>query len=187
MSKHRKAQGPKPPGDKKQRSNGKKEVKDKIVAAELGAALLREEAPKPAPVPVARPERPAAPKAVTAKAAAPPLLAVEDRVPEPPRHLLETAIDTFERTVKAAGQGTIEVNRKLLDFTRANLSSGFDFAMSLASASSSVQIMQLQMSYWDERMKVLVSQAEELRALSADLVAKANEPLREHIRRAPLV
>ena len=187
MSKHRKAQGPKPPGDKKQRSNGKKEVKDKIVAAELGAALLREEAPKPAPVPVARPERPAPPKAVTAKAPAPPLPAVADKVPEPPRHLIETAVDTFERTVKAAGQGTIEVNRKLLDFTRANLSSGFDFAMSLASASSPVQIMQLQMSYWDERMKVLASQAEELRALSADLVAKANEPLREHIRRAPLV
>ncbi len=55
MSKHRKAQGHKPPGDKKQKSNGKKEVKDKIVAAELGAAVLREEAPKPAPVPVARP------------------------------------------------------------------------------------------------------------------------------------
>ena len=188
MSKHRKAQGHKPPGDKKQRSNGKKEVKDKIVAAELGAALLREEAPKPAPVPVARPERPTPPReAVTAKAPAPALPAVDDKVPEPPRHLLETAVDTFERTVRAAGQGTIEVNRKLLDFTRANLSSGFDFAMSLASASSPVQIMQLQMSYWDERMKVLASQAEELRALSADLVAKANEPIREHIRRAPLV
>ena len=179
MSKHRKAQGDKPPVDRKQRSNGKKEVTDKIVAAELGAALLREEAPKAAPVPVARPERPAAPKAVTAKAPAPPPIAVADKVPEPPRHLLETAVDTFERS----WQGTVEVNRKLLDFTRANLSSGFDFAMSLASASSPVQIMQLQMSYWDERLKVLASQAQELRALSADLVAKANEPIREHIRR----
>jgi hypothetical protein len=193
MSKHRKAQGHKPPGDKKQKSNGKKEVqdtkevKDKIVAAELGAAVLREEAPKPAPVPVARPEPPAPPKeAVTAKAPAPPPLAAKTKAPEPPRHLLETAVDTFERTFRAAGQGTVEVNRKLLDFTRANVSSGFDFAMSLASASSPVQIMQLQMSYWDERLKVLASQAEELRALSADLVAKANEPIREHIRRAQL-
>ena len=86
MSKHRKAQGHKPPGDKKQKSNGKKEVqdkkevKDKIVAAELGAAVLREEAPKPAPVPVARPEPPAPPKeAVTAKAPAPPPLAAKTR------------------------------------------------------------------------------------------------------------
>ena len=83
---------------------------------------------------------------------------MKDDAPEPPRHLLETAVDTFERSFKAAGQGTVEVNRKLLDFTRANLSSGFDFAMNLASASSPVQIMQLQMSYWDERMKVLASQ-----------------------------
>jgi len=193
MSKHRKAQGHKPPGDKKQKSNGKKEVqdkkevKDKIVAAELGAAVLREEAPKPAPVPVVRPEPPApAKEAVTAKAPAPPPLAVKTKVPEPPRHLLETAVDTFERSFRAAGQGTVKVNRKLLDFTRANVSSGFDFAMSLASASSPVQIMQLQMSYWDERLKVLASQAEELRALSADLVVKANEAIREHIRRAQL-
>jgi hypothetical protein len=191
MSKHRRAQGHKLPGDKKQKANGKKEVqdkkevKDKIVAAELGSAVLREEAPKPAPAPVSPPERPAPSKeAVKVKAPEPPPPAVNDKAPEPPRHLLETAVDTFERSFKAAGQGTVEVNRKLLDFTRANVSSGFDFAMSLATASSPVQIMQLQMSNWDERMKVLASQAEELRALSADLVAKANEPIREHIRRA---
>ena len=193
MSKHRKAQGHKPPGDKKQKANGKKEVqdknevKDKIVAAEMGAAVMREEPPKPAPVPVARPERPAPAKAaVKARVLEPPPPAVKHNAPEPPRHLLETAVDTFERSFKAAGQGTVEVNRKLLDFTRANVSSGFDFAMSLATASSPVQIMQLQMSYWDERLKVLASQAEELRVLSADLVAKANEPIREHIRRAQL-
>jgi hypothetical protein len=78
----------------------------------------------------------------------------------------------------------MEVNRKLIDFTRANVSSGFDFAMSLASAASPVQIVQLQMSYWDELLKVLASQVEELRALSAALVAKANEPIREQMRRA---
>ena len=42
---------------------------------------------------------------------------MKDDAPEPPRHLLETAVDTFERSFKAAGQGTVEVNRKLLDFT----------------------------------------------------------------------
>jgi len=198
MSKHRKAQGHKPPGDKKQKTNGKKEVKDKVVAAELGEAVMREEAPKPAPAPVSRAERPAPAKAaVKEKAPEPPAqlatkekapepsapLVAKDEAPEAPRRLLETAVDTFERSFKAAGQGTVEVNRKLIDFTRANVSSGFDFARSLASASSPVQIMQLQMSYWDERLKVLASQAEELRALSAELVAKANEPIREQMRR----
>jgi hypothetical protein len=115
---------------------------------------------------------------VVAKAAA------KEKAPEPPLHLLNNAADTFERSFKAAGQGTVAVNRKLIDFARANLSSSFDFAISLASASSPAQIMQLQMSYWDERMKALASQAEELRALSADLMAKTSEPLREHMRRA---
>ena len=80
------------------------------------------------------------------------------------------------------GQCTIAVNRKLLDFAHANVSSGFDFAMSLASATSPVRIMQLQMDFWDERLKALVSQAEELRALSAELVASSNEPIRRHMR-----
>jgi hypothetical protein len=233
MRKHRKAEGHKSPGDKKQKANGKKETKEKIVAAEFDEAVKREEAPRPASAPAARPERPAPVKeAVKHKAPEPPPQAVKEKAPEPPpqpakakapepppaakkdkapsppapavkdkaperpplaanaktleapRHLLETAVDTFERTFKAAGQGTIEVNRKLLDFTRANMSSGFEFAMSLASASSPVEIMQLQMSFWDERLKVLASQAEELRALSADLVANTSEPIRAHMRRA---
>jgi Phasin protein len=195
MSKHRKAQGHKSPGDKKQRANGKKEPKDKTVAAEIGAAVMREAPPAPMPVPVAAVEpsapvkpvikvkAPEQPSAAKKKAPEPPP-AVTNHVSEPPLHLLENAVDTFERSFKAAGQGTMAVNRKLIDFTRANVSSGLDFAMSLASAASPVQIMQLQMSYWDERMKVLASQAEELRALSAELVAKANEPIREQMRRA---
>lgn len=210
MSKHRKPQGHKPPADKYPRANGKKVVKEKSIAAELGEAVTREAAPapEPEPVPVAAVEPPAPVKPVVkvkapeppapvkpvvkvkeppppaAKKKAPePPPAATDHEPEPPLHLLENA-DTFERSLKAAGQGTMEVNRKLIDFTRANVSSGFDFAISLATASSPVQVVQLQMSYWDERLKVLANQAEELRALSAELVAKANEPIREQMRRA---
>jgi len=199
MSKHRKASGPKPPDGKKQKTNGKKELKEKTVAAEIGAAVMREEAPKPSPAPVPRPVAPpAAPAAAKEvakdKAPEPPPATAKDRaktptsavakekVPEPPLRLLDTTVDTFERSFQAVGQGTIAVNRKLLDFARDNVSSGFDFAMSLASASSPAQIMQLQMDYWDQRLKALVSQAQELRALSADLVAKTSEPIRQRMR-----
>jgi len=210
MSKHRKAQGHKPAGDKKHKANGKKVMKERVVAAELGEAVMREAipaSPAPVPVPVAAVEPPAPVKqAVKAKAPEPPPPAAKKKAPEPapaapkkkspeppamtdcvsepPLHLLENAVDTFERSLKAAGQGTMEVNRKLIDFTRANVSSGFDFAKSLATAESPVQVMQLQMSYWDERLKVLANQAEELRVLSAELVATANEPIREQLRRA---
>jgi hypothetical protein len=261
MSKNRKSPGHKPPGDKKQKSNGNREVKKKTVAAEIGAALMREEAPKPAhapvsrparpvvakeralePSPVSRPARPVIVKAVEKEkplgspSAAPPARRVvakeveKEQAPESPpvapatprvvakeaekekpleappaarpapaaprvvakeaetKKPLESAppllgnpLDTIERSFKAAGQGAIAVNQKLMDFARANVQSGFDFAMSLATASSPMQMMQLQFSYWDQRMKVLASQAEELRALSADLMAKTSEPIRQHI------
>ena len=216
MSKHRKSSGHKPPGDKKQKSNGKREVKKKTVAAEIGAALMREEAPKPASTPVSRPARPVVVKEVAKekalepppvsrparpvvvkevakeKALEPPPVSrparpvVENEVAkekplEPPAPLLGNPLDTFERSFKAAGQAAVAVNQKLIDFARANVQSGFDFAMSLATASSPMQMMQLQVSYWDERMKVLASQAEELRVLSADLMAKTSEPIRQHM------
>jgi len=180
MSKHRKAPGHKPPGNKKQKANGKKELKETTVAAEIGAATVREEAPKPVPAPVAPPPPPAASPPAPAVAKPVAKEATKEEVPEVQSRLLDTTVDTFERSFKAVGQGTIAVNRKLIDFARANVSSGLDFAMSLASASSPMQIMQLQMNYWDERRKVLASQAQELRALSADLMAKT----RQHMRRA---
>jgi hypothetical protein len=104
--------------------------------------------------------------------------------PSPEPRLLDNAVETMERSLKAAGQGTVAVNRKLIDFAQQNLSSSLDLARSLACARTPMQVMHLQVTYWDERMKVLASQAEELRALSAEIVAKANEPIREHMRRS---
>ena len=192
MSKHRKSSGHKPPGDKKQKSNGKREVKKKTVAAEIGAALMREEAPKPAST-VSRPARPVVVKEVAKeKAFEPPPVsrparpvveneAAKAKSQEPQAPLLGNPLDTFGRSFTAAAQGAIAVNQKLIDFARANMQSGFDFAVSLATASSPMQMMQLQVSYWNERMKVLASQAEELRVLSADLTAKTSEPIRQYM------
>jgi hypothetical protein len=192
MSKHRKSSGHKPPGDKKQKSNGKREVKKKTVAAEIGAALMREGAPKPAST-VSRPTRPVVVKEVAKeKAFEPPPVsrparpvveneAAKAKSQEPQAPLLGNPLDTFGRSFTAAAQGAIAVNQKLIDFARANMQSGFDFAVSLATASSPMQMMQLQVSYWNERMKVLASQAEELRVLSADLTAKTSEPIRQYM------
>ena len=192
MSKHRKSSGHKPPGDKKQKSSGKREVKKKTVAAEIGAALMREEAPKPAST-VSRPARHVVVKEVAKeKAFEPPPVsrparpvveneAAKAKSQEPQAPLLGNPLDTFGRSFTAAAQGAIAVNQKLIDFARANMQSGFDFAVSLATASSPMQMMQLQVSYWNERMKVLASQAEELRVLSADLTAKTSEPIRQYM------
>ena len=52
----------------------------------------------------------------------------------PARHMLSAAFESIERSFRAAGFGTLAVNRKLIDIARANLSSGFDLAKDLAGA-----------------------------------------------------
>lgn len=159
----------------------KPEQKPKVAASEAPATVKRDDAPiarapqAPAPQKSAPQARPPAPQ--------PPRVAAASALSSAPR-LLDNAVDTMERSLKAAGQGTVAVNRKLIDFAQANVSSSLDLARSLACARTPMQIMHLQVTYWDERMKVLASQAEELRALSADIVAQANEPIREHMRRS---
>jgi hypothetical protein len=98
-----------------------------------------------------------------------------------PRNVLSAAFESIERSFRAAGLGTVAVNRKLIDMARANVVSGFDLARDLAGARSPLEAARLHMAYFDERMKALAAQAGELRALQAELVSKANEPLREHM------
>jgi hypothetical protein len=100
------------------------------------------------------------------------------------KHAVESAVDTMERSLKAAGQSTVAVNRKLNDIARANMASGLDLALDLATAKNPIEMARVQMAFWDERMKTLAAQAQELRALSAELVAEASESIREHVKRS---
>lgn len=154
-----------------------------------------EKMPGAKPSKAKRPKKIAAPKAVTSKpmetakpapvqakpAPAMPMPAKFAMLPVP---AFESAIDSFERSCKAAGQGAQVFNAKLFDMARTNVTSGFDFMASLAAARDPSDIVRLQMSYWDGCLRTLFGQAQELRALSADIVAKASGPLRTHIERS---
>ncbi|MGE5260166.1 MAG: phasin family protein [Actinomycetota bacterium] len=100
-----------------------------------------------------------------------------------PRNMLSAAFESIERSFRAAGLGTVAVNRKLIDMARANVVSGFDLARNLTAARTPLEAARLHMAYFDERMKTLAAQAAELRELQAELFTKANEPLREQIMR----
>ena len=54
---------------------------------------------------------------------------------------LESVLESWERTFDAAGQGAVALNRKVIDITRRNISSGFDFAKSLAGAKTLAEAM----------------------------------------------
>jgi hypothetical protein len=145
-------------GDKKRKAHDKKQAK-KIAAAEATATATPDTVPERAP-------RPALEKASVPR----------QGVSGPAKPVFDGAVETIRRSLKAAGQGTVAVHRKLMYIAQANVNSGLQLATRLADAKTPMAMMRLQMTYWDERMSALASQAQELHALSAELVANTAEP-----------
>ena len=96
---------------------------------------------------------------------------------------LDASVATLERTFDAAGQGAVAFNRKLIDIAQRNVNSGFDLAKSLAGAKNLSEIVEFQAAYWQKLLGTLVSQAEEVRALSTKVATAAGEPLKEQMKR----
>jgi phasin len=94
---------------------------------------------------------------------------------------LEASITTFERSFDAAGWGAAAFNRKIIDIAQRNLNSGFDLANSLAGAKNLAEIVELQAAHWRQQVDTLTDQAEEIRALSAKVMADAAESLKAHV------
>jgi hypothetical protein len=142
-----------------------KKQQHKTVAAENGGSAKRQASPAVAAPAATKAAKPAAPAAQT-------------------KHALESVVESFEQSFKAAGLGAAAWNRKLIAIAQENVNSGLELVRDLAGARTPLQVMRLQMSYWHDMLGAFESQAKELRALSADAMAKTAEPVREHIRRA---
>jgi hypothetical protein len=99
----------------------------------------------------------------------------------PPANPFAGAAETLQQSFRAAGRGSVAVNRKLLDIARVNLASGLDHAKSLASARTPFEAAQLQWAYFNERLQAFASQAAELRALSSECLAETSEPFRQQL------
>jgi hypothetical protein len=141
------------------------------------------------PKPAAQPKPPAHPKPTAQpKPAAQPKPVVQpkprDEIAPAPREAVVSAAETMERSLKAAGAGTLAVNRKLIDFAQENVTCSLGLVKDLAAARNPMRVMRLQMDYWHDCLANFASQAEALRALSAEFVANANEPIREHLRKS---
>ena len=96
---------------------------------------------------------------------------------------LESVLESWERTFDAAGQGAVALNRKVIDITRRNISSGFDFAKSLAGAKTLAEAMELHSSYWSKQLNALRAQAEEKRDLSTRVTSDVVEPAKAQVKR----
>ena len=93
-------------------------------------------------------------------------------------HSLEAVLESWERFVVAAGQGTLALNRKAIDITRRNITNGFGLAEKLAGAKNLAEAMELQTTYWRKQVGELASQAGEMRTLSTKVTADVAAPIK---------
>ena len=73
-----------------------------------------------------------------------------------------SAVDDFERRSEALREEGGALQRKAVTMAEENIKSSLDFAESLVKAKDPEEIMKLQQSYLDERMKALTNQMQEL-------------------------
>jgi hypothetical protein len=162
------------PNKSQTKMQAKKPTKKKVVAAKVSEAAVRggptpESAPAPVLVNSVKPDER--------------LTKPDERLTESAQVAVESAVDTLEKTLKAALPVARKVNHKLVDIAQTNMNSGLELARDLAGAKSPIEAMRLSMHYWHEHMGILEAQAQELRTLSAELVATASAPIRAQIRR----
>jgi phasin len=93
---------------------------------------------------------------------------------------LEAGLEAMERSYDAAGHATAALNRKIIDIAQRNINSSFDLAKSLAGAKTLAEMVELQGAYWRKQFEMLMTQAEEVRALSINATADVAEPIRRH-------
>ena len=138
--------------------HAKKSASKKIAAATVNGPAVRKSPATAAPPVAVSPARvsPVAPVLVNA-------VKPEEKLPD--TALVERAVNSLEKSLKAAVPAAVAVNRKLVDIAQANMNSSLELARDLANAKSPMEMMRLQMNYWHENMSVFGAQAQELRAL----------------------
>ena len=97
---------------------------------------------------------------------------------------LDTALESWERSFDAVGQGAVALNRKVIDIAQRNINSGFDLAKGLAGAKNLAEAIELQAAYGRKQFDALAAQAEEVRSLSTQLAADAVKPAKEQLTRS---
>jgi phasin len=91
---------------------------------------------------------------------------------------LENAMQSWERSFDAAGQGAVALNRKIIDIAQRNINSSFDLAKKLAGARNLAEAVEMQSAYWRNQLDTLAAQAEEVRTLSTKVAADLAKPIR---------
>lgn len=100
------------------------------------------------------------------------------------KDVMEDTVEMLEESIDKAGQGTAELNRKLIELVQLNLNSSFDLAKELAGAKNVAEIVEFQTAFARKQFETLTTQAEEVRELSTKIATDTVEPLKAHVTRS---
>ena len=67
------------------------------------------------------------------------------------KYTLQSVSENWQRSFGAAGQGTMALNRRLIDIAERNINAGFDLATGLCRAKNLAEVMELQTAYWQKQ------------------------------------
>lgn len=100
------------------------------------------------------------------------------------RGAMEDTVEMLDRSFDKAGQGSAEINRKVIDMAQTNLNSGFDLAKDLAGARNAGEFFERQAAFARKQFETFASQAQEIRELSTKVATDAAEPFKAHVSRS---
>jgi phasin len=91
------------------------------------------------------------------------------------------AASTMQNCCSTALKGMQEYNQKLLEFTRENTQSHFEFVQQLASVKAPPEFFEMSAEHTRRQMEALAEQSKELAAVVQRIALATAEPVKEHL------
>jgi phasin len=93
----------------------------------------------------------------------------------------DEATGTVETSMAVAAKGMAEMNARVLDAFRHNVTSSFDFAKAMFGARSLAQVVSLQTEHARKQAEIVVNQSKELSALVQKVGVDSFQPIKAHL------
>ena len=96
----------------------------------------------------------------------------------------EEATGLLENTYATASKGAADYSLKVLELTRQNANSAFDFAAQLLGAKTFSEVVELSTAHARKQFETLSTQSKELTALAQKVATETAEPIKEGMSKA---
>jgi phasin len=93
----------------------------------------------------------------------------------------EEATDVLEDSYATASKGAADYGLKVIEVSRANTNSAFDFATQLFAVKSLAEMVELSTSHLRKQFETMTSQSKELTALAQKVTTETVEPIKESV------